>query len=145
MPGVAAAKPCASDPLDGDVTTPVGSGRCGRRHGVVWDDPTRLDAIDRMSASAPLRLVSPSGLTVHLNANGSVRRIDCGDVTVNAFLGNELEGGPANLYLRRHGARVEWTPLLGPRSPGAVRLESQALHVDGEWAGIRFHVSLVLA
>jgi cellobiose phosphorylase len=111
----------------------------------VWDDPTRLDAIDRMSASAPLRLVSPSGLTVHLNANGSVRRIDCGDVTVNAFLGNELEGGPANLYLRRHGARVEWTPLLGPRSPGAVRLESQALHVDGEWAGIRFHVSLVLA
>ena len=40
---------------------------------------------------------------------------------VNAFLGNELEGGPANLYLRRHGARVEWTALLGPRSPGEVR------------------------
>ena len=83
---------------------------------------------------------------MHLNANGSIRRIDCGDVVVNAYVGNEVEGGPANLYLRRHhGARVECTPLLGPRSPGAVRLEAQALHITGEWAGIRFHVALVLA
>ena len=98
-----------------------------------------------MSASAPLSLASPSGLTLHMNANGSIRRIDCGDVIVNAFLGNELEGGPANLYLRRHGSHVEWTPLLGPRSPGAVRISAQALEIAGEWAGIRFRVSLVLA
>jgi cellobiose phosphorylase len=85
-------------------------------------------------------------LTVHVNANGSIRRIDCGNVVVNAFLGNELEGGPANLYLRRHhGARIEWTPLLGPRGPGAVQLEQEALHIAGEWAGLRFRVSLMLA
>ncbi|MCW5658999.1 MAG: hypothetical protein KIT60_14955 [Burkholderiaceae bacterium] len=82
---------------------------------------------------------------MHLNANGSVRRIDCGDVTVNAFLGNELEGGPANLYLRRHGAQVEWTALLGPRSPGAASLDEQSLQVAGDWAGIRFRLRLVLA
>ncbi|HSW27802.1 MAG TPA: hypothetical protein VLJ62_33925, partial [Burkholderiaceae bacterium] len=99
-----------------------------------------------MSAPVALQLTSLSGLAVHVNANGSIRRIDCGDVVVNAFVGNELEGGPANLYLRRHhGGRVECTPLLGPRCPGAVRLEPQALHVTGEWAGIRFQVSLVLA
>ena len=98
-----------------------------------------------VSAPVPLRLISPSGLAVHVNANGSVRRIDCGDVVVNAFLGNEAEGGPANLYLRRHGARIEWTPLLGPRSPGAVRLDEGSLEVVGEWAGVRFRVSLVLA
>ena len=81
-----------------------------------------------------------------MNANGSIRRIDCGNVIVNAFLGNELEGGPANLYLRRHhGASIEWTPLLGPRSAGAVQLERQALHIAGEWKGLRFQVSLVLA
>jgi cellobiose phosphorylase len=85
-------------------------------------------------------------LAVHVNANGSIRRIDCGDVVVNAFLGNELEGGPANLYLRRHDdARIAWTPLLGPRSPGVAQLERQALHIAGEWLGIRFQVSLVLA
>ena len=82
---------------------------------------------------------------MQVNANGSLRRIDRGDVTVNAFLGNELEGGPANLYLRRHGARIEWTPLLGPHSPGVVRLDEHSLEVAGEWAGLRFRVSLVLA
>lgn len=98
-----------------------------------------------MSALVPFCLASPSGLTVQVNTNGSVRRIDCGDVIVNAFLGNELEGGPANLYLRRHGARLEWTPLLGPRSPAAVKLEENVFEVTGEWARIRFRVSLVLA
>ena len=82
---------------------------------------------------------------MRVNANGSVHRIDGGDVTVNAFLGNELEGGPANLYLRRHGVRIEWTPLLGPHSPGAVRLDERSLEIAGEWQGIRFRVALVLA
>src|SRR5262245_49422926 len=98
-----------------------------------------------MSTHLPHRLVSPSGLTVHVNANGSIHRIACGDVTVNAFLGNEVEGGPANLFLRRHGTQIEWTPLLGPRSPGAVTLDEHALGIAGEWAGLRFRVSLVLA
>jgi cellobiose phosphorylase len=84
-------------------------------------------------------------LAVQVNANGSVHRIDGGDVMVNAFLGNDVEGGPANLYLRRHGARIEWTPLLGPHSPGAVRFDDRALEVAGEWAGIRFRLTLVLA
>jgi 1,2-beta-oligoglucan phosphorylase len=95
--------------------------------------------------SVPHRLTSPSGVTVQVNANGSIRRIDCGGVTVNAFIGNEVEGGPANIWLRRHGTRIECTPLLGPLSPGVLRLERDALHVDGEWNGVRFHLSLVLA
>jgi cellobiose phosphorylase len=98
-----------------------------------------------MTAPAPLRLASPSGLAVHLNGNGSVQRIDSGGVTVNAFLGNEVEGGPANIYLRRHGTPIEWTPLLGPSSPGAVRIDERTLEVAGEWMGIRFRVALVLA
>ena len=98
-----------------------------------------------MNAYGPLHLASPSGLVVQMNRNGSVRRIDHGGVTVNAFLGNELEGGPANLYLRRHGARVDWTALLGPRSPGKVRADEQGIEIAGEWSGLRFRVSLALA
>jgi len=98
-----------------------------------------------VSALVPYRLASPSGLAVHVNANGSIGRIDCRDVIVNAFLGNELEGGPANIYLRRLGARIEWTPLLGPRSPGTVRLAEHEFEMSGAWAGIQFRVSLVLA
>lgn len=72
-----------------------------------------------MSPREPIGLASPSGLSVRMNANGSIRRIDHHDVIVNAFLGNEIEGGPANLFLRRRGARIEWTPLLGPAVPAS--------------------------
>src|SRR5262249_41607007 len=90
-------------------------------------------------------IASPSELAFQVNANGSIRRIDHRDVIVNAFLGNDLEGGPANLFLRRHGARIEWIPLLGPRSPGAVPVDERGLEVAGEWAGLRFRVALRLA
>ena len=98
-----------------------------------------------MSLREPVRLVSTSALAFQVNPNGSIHRIDHHDVCVNAFLGNELEGGPANLFLRRHGARVEWTPLLGPRSPGVVRLDERGLDVTGEWHELRFRVALRLA
>ena len=72
------------------------------------------------SAAFPFRLESPSGLSVQVNANGSIRRMDHRDFMLNLFLGTEMEGGPANLYLRRHGVSIEALPLLGPRSPAGV-------------------------
>jgi cellobiose phosphorylase len=98
-----------------------------------------------MSSTGPIRLASPSGIVVEVNANGSIRRIDHDGVIVNAYLGSELEGGPANLILRRRGARIDWIPLLGPRSPGAVRLDADGLEVVGTWGTLRFSVSLALA
>src|SRR5262245_50315029 len=98
-----------------------------------------------MSTHGPVRMASSSELAFQVNANGSIRRIDHRDVIVNAFLGNEVEGGPTNLFLRRRGARLDWTSLLGPRSPGAVQLDERGLDVAGEWEGLRFRVSLRLA
>lgn len=93
----------------------------------------------------PARVESPSGLGVQVNANGSVRRMDHGDIILNLFLGTEIEGGPANIYLRRHGAAIESIPLLGPRSPAAVHVDEHGIRLDGEWKHVRFHVALVLA
>ena len=90
-----------------------------------------------MTPRGPVRITSPSGLAVQVNANASLRRIDCRDVILNAFLGNELEGGPANLVLRRRTPRIAWTPLLGPRSPGAIRLDETGLELRGEWSESR--------
>jgi cellobiose phosphorylase len=98
-----------------------------------------------MSPPGSFRLASPCGLAVELNANGSIRRIDHRDVVVNAFLGSELEGGPANLFLRRRAQPFAWVPLLGPASPGAVHLDEGGLEVRGEWSGLRFRLSLRLA
>jgi cellobiose phosphorylase len=100
--------------------------------------------------SVVTRLSSPSGLGVEINANGSLRRMDCGDTVINLFIGNELEGGPANLYLREvdaSGSASAYTALLGPRSPTAFRFDSASnvLEGAGEWRDIRYTVRLALA
>src|SRR5262249_51323524 len=99
-----------------------------------------------MTAGAgPVELRSPSGLRVLVNRNGSIRRIDHGDVIVNLFLGSEVEGGAANLHLRRHAAAVESIALLGPSSPATIRCDESGLVAEGEWQSIRFRAALVLA
>jgi 1,2-beta-oligoglucan phosphorylase len=95
--------------------------------------------------NGPYRIENPSGLTVQVNANGSIRRMRHRDILLNLFLGNEVEGGPANIYLRRLGDEVAAVPLLGPRSPSAVRCDGRSLTLSGDWRGIRFLVSMVLA
>ena len=95
----------------------------------------------------PISVSSRSGLRAEINANGSVRRLDCDPISLALFVGNELEGGPANLYLRRHSDTVEWTPLLGPSS----RTHFNAAATDGvlvgsgAWRGIDYSIALVLA
>jgi cellobiose phosphorylase len=90
-------------------------------------------------------LRNAAGLAVQVNANGSIRRIDHGPIVVTLFLGTEVEGGPTNLYLRRHGTAIQSTPLLGPRSPATFHLGERAFVARGEWQDIRFRVALVLA
>src|SRR5262245_24470434 len=93
----------------------------------------------------PVHIASPSGLQVQVNANGSIQRMEYRDLLLNLFLGNEVEGGPTNIYLRRHGIAIEAVPLLGPRSPAVFWLDQQGLAARGEWNGIRFTASLRLA
>src|SRR5688500_18545394 len=79
-----------------------------------------------MSAS-PHRLQSAAGLSVELLENGALRRMDHGDTIINLFLGNELEGGVANLYLRRLNAdATQYIELLGPRSPTKFQRAGEA-------------------
>lgn len=92
-----------------------------------------------------MRLASRSGLAVELNPNGSLRRMDCGDTLLNLFIGNEVEGGPANLYLRRHRRAIECQPLLGPRSATRFSHSSHSIDGAGSWGDISYTVALVLA
>lgn len=93
-----------------------------------------------------LRLTSPSGLSVELNSNGSLRRIDAGATIVNLLLGNEVEGGPANIYMRRAGT-AEFVALLGPSSPTRFRADGarDSLVGEGVWQGLRYELELRLA
>lgn len=93
----------------------------------------------------PFRAASLSGMSVELNANGSIRRMDCGDIMLNVFLGNDAEGGPTNIYLRRIGASVEATPLLGPGSSAVYQFDERGFIATGCWNEIVFRIRLVLA
>ena len=93
---------------------------------------------------------SPAGLRVKCHDNGALRGLAFGDIVVNLFVGTALEGGPANLVLRRHeagDAAVQCTRLLGPRSPTAWRIDPDAGELEGagEWQGLRYRVALQLS
>jgi cellobiose phosphorylase len=93
---------------------------------------------------------SPSGLHVEWLPNGSLRNMALGDINVNLFVGNALEGGPANLVLRLHGdtgTAIRSTPLLGPGSPTMWRIDTVAGELEGagEWHGLHYRVLLKLS
>ena len=100
-----------------------------------------------MSSSTGARLSGHSGITAETNANGSLRRFDCGGISLLLFVGNELEGGPANLYLRRLGGSAECTPLLGPQSPTCFEMDAQngRFAGTGSWLGVDYSLELVLS
>ena len=98
--------------------------------------------------AAGLRLTGHAGMALELNANGSLRRLECGGMQLSLFVGNEIEGGPANLYLRKHGETFEWTPLLGPSSRTVFQTPADAnggIVGFGSWGGIDYSIALVLA
>lgn len=99
-----------------------------------------------MPLSPPTRLARSAGLSVELHENGALRRLDHGDTLINLFIGNELEGGLANLYLRRLNTdAVRYVELLGPRSRTRFGLVDDQWVGVGEWAGIRYTVTLRLS
>jgi cellobiose phosphorylase len=112
--------------------------------------PPRWRKIAVNEVSRPLQgwsLESSSGLRADLTSSGSIRRLHCGAVTLSLFVGNELEDGASNVYLRRRGVAPAATPLLGPSSPTRFdgNGQSNAWVGGGEWQGIRYRISLVLS
>ncbi|HET9063213.1 MAG TPA: hypothetical protein VFO62_08000, partial [Candidatus Binatia bacterium] len=92
---------------------------------------------------------SPSGLRFSFRANGALERADHGDILLNTYLGTELDGGPANVYLRlldrRIGENVRHVPLLGPRTPGQLCVGETGLVARGVWEDVEYRVALRLA
>ena len=86
-----------------------------------------------------------AGLRVSINANGSLSRIDHDDIMLNLFRGNVMEGGPANLYLRRLGDHPAATVLLGPQSSAQREDDAAGYTLRGAWEAIAYRVSLRLA
>ncbi len=57
-------------------------------------------------------ITSRSGMRCEINANGSLRRLSCGDIVLNLFPGNEVEGGPASSALAKVEITVDGDQIL---------------------------------
>lgn len=93
-------------------------------------------------------LSNRSGLEAELLSHGGLRRLMFGPaLMVNLFPGNELEGGPANVWLRRRDADGAWrlASLLGPLSPLRVHAEEGGFEMRGDWDGLALRLQLRLA
>ncbi|WP_374569039.1 hypothetical protein [Ideonella sp.] len=94
------------------------------------------------------RIASPSGLAASFNANGSLRELRWGDeLCVHMFPGNALEAGQTQLVLRRWAGTggIQLLPLLGPHSPARWHAEGDRFIARGEWLGLAFELTLLLA
>lgn len=92
-------------------------------------------------------LHNAAGLEVELLSHGALRRLLAPGLMINLFPGNELEGGPANLWLRRRDAAGDWrvAPLLGPLSPLSVHAGEGHFEMRGDWDGLALRLQLRLA
>ena len=59
----------------------------------------------------PYRMENAEGLSIEINRNGTIRRFAHKDIVINLFPGNEIEGAPANLFLRCGSQSPRVTPL----------------------------------
>lgn len=93
-------------------------------------------------------LRNAAGLEAELLSHGALRRLMAGPaLMINLFPGNELEGGPANVWLRRRDAGGDWrvVPLLGPQSPLQAHAAEGAFEMRGDWDGLAVRLQLRLA
>lgn len=89
-----------------------------------------------------------AGLEAELLSHGALRRLMAGPaLMLNLFPGNELEGGPANVWLRQRDVGGDWrvAPLLGPLSPLSVHADEGAFEMRGDWGGLSLRLQLRLA
>ena len=87
-------------------------------------------------------------LRIDLLPHGALLQMQAHGVTLNLFPANLLEGGPANLWLRLHGADgVQAVPLLGPNSPLQPQATGGAVAwaAAGMWQGLALQLQLRVA
>ncbi|MEO8518562.1 MAG: cellobiose phosphorylase [Dermatophilaceae bacterium] len=89
---------------------------------------------------------SASGIHAQFTTSGVLRRLDVGDRSLLMYPADELEAGPANLYLRIRGEEsAEAVALLGPGSGSEVSWSDAGPVIVGSWRDLHYRVAFRLA
>jgi cellobiose phosphorylase len=89
---------------------------------------------------------SRSGIQAQFTSSAVLRRLDVDDRSLLMYPADELEAGPANLYLRIRGEQgAEAVALLGPGSASTVSWSDAGPTIVGTWRDLQYTVTFRLA
>ena len=85
-------------------------------------------------------------MQAQFTTSGVLRRLDVGDRSLLMYPADELEAGPANLYLRMRGVEgADAVAMVGPGSASTVSWSDAGLTVVGTWRDLQYTVTFELA
>jgi CRISPR-associated protein Csx3 len=85
-------------------------------------------------------------MSAQFTTSGVLRRLEVGDRSLLMYPADELEAGPANLYLRiRDDQGAEALPLLGPGGDSTVTWTQAGPVISGTWRDLQYTVTFALA
>ena len=89
---------------------------------------------------------SRSGMQAQFTTSGLLRRLEVGEHSLLMYPADELEAGPANLYLRiRREDGVEAVALVGPGSASMISWSDTGPIISGTWCDLEYTVTFRLA
>jgi len=89
---------------------------------------------------------SRSGVQAQFTSSGVLRRLDVGGRSLLMYPADELEAGPANLYLRIRGdERAEAVAMMGPGSASTISWSSAGPIIMGSWRDLEYTITFRLA
>jgi 1,2-beta-oligoglucan phosphorylase len=98
----------------------------------------------RKEANA-MNVANSLGLVFAISDSGAVRSIDVDPIRIGLRALPPFSRAGANLYLRKRGSHLAYTPLLGAESPSRFRAVDGVFEARGSWAGLDYECVLQLA
>lgn len=98
----------------------------------------------QLNAQPKVKTIQSELIRFEFLESGDIRRITDGNQEmINQLVGNLLDGGASNLFLRIHrDNRYLTTKLIGLESPSQFVIENNIAHYFGSFEGIDYHVQL---
>lgn len=85
------------------------------------------------------------GLSFDFHHNGSVRAIEADQIRISLKASTPWSKAGTNLYLRKRGSSIEFTPLIGPESKSMFAVSSSSYIAKGTWQGFEYECTLQLS
>jgi cellobiose phosphorylase len=92
-----------------------------------------------------MHIQSPAGLVFQCSDSGAVTSIEVDPIRISMRSASPFSRAGANLYLRKRGGDVAYTPLLGPGSPSRCAAADGGFEARGSWQGLEYACVLQLA